>query len=140
MAFISALQETLARVWQIERDMPEQVNCAGLELRWHYQDALAYALGQLSAFDTLADKDIPSPQRRLWSVSTALGFLNAHEYCKQTTSAIIQDMVFSHHHQDLYSLLLYVLQQKGGLTIQEATEYVQRYSGDYFHRWETNYG
>jgi len=66
------LWEKLARVWQVERDAPAQEDPPKW---WHYQDELAYALGQLGAFDVPTFLEVPAPSQRVWTVNMALVLL-----------------------------------------------------------------
>ena len=133
-ALIPALRETLMRVWQVECDAPENINQAGTQLRWDYQDELAYALGQHSAFDALIGLEVPAHRYRVWVVNLALGYLNAQASYRNTCSGLLTDMAFGKH-QELSALLLQVLQQQVGLSLQVAAAYVQGYGEDYFHDW-----
>ncbi len=134
-ALIPILRETLAQVWRVERDAPKNINQAGTQLRWHYQDQLAYALGQLGAFDALTGLEVPAPRIRVWTVNLAMGYLNAQDRYRSNCIGIIGDPVHAGAYQELHPLLLQVLQERVGLTFQEASSYLQGYGGDYFSRW-----
>lgn len=133
-ALIPLLRETLVRVWQVECDAPEYLELSGTQLWRAYQDELAYALGQLGAFDALADLEVPAHRSRVWTVNLALGYLNAQANYGNTCSGLLTDLALGKH-QELSSLLLQVLQQWAGLSLQEAAAYVQGYGEDYFHGW-----
>ncbi len=129
---IPVLRETLTRVWQIEQNAPDH---QGLRTQvWaQYRDELAYALGQLDAFDALADLHVPAPRRRVWTVNMAFGYLHAQACYKSSCLGIVTDMS-SGKHQDLRPILLQVLQQKSGLSSQEAAVHLQEYGRNYFTR------
>lgn len=133
-ALIPTLCETLVRVWHVECDAPENINDAGTQLRRHYQDELAYALGQLGAFDALTGLEMPVHRYRVWVVNLALGYLNAQANYRNTCSGLLTDMTFGKH-QELSALLLQVLQQRARLSLQMAAAYMQGYGEDYFHGW-----
>ncbi len=135
-ALIPALRETLVRVWQVERDAPEHMNQAGTQLRWDYQDELAYALGQLGAFDALAGLEVPAHRSRVWTVNLAMGYLNVQDRYRTTCLGFIGDPMHVQAYQGLLPLLLQVLQQQVGLSRQEATTYLQGYGHDYFRRFD----
>lgn len=67
---------------RVEQYAPHDVNHAG---RYHlrlYQDELAYALGQIGAFDALVSLNVPADRKRVWTVNPAMGYLNVQErYC-----------------------------------------------------------
>lgn len=132
---IAVLRETLARVWHVERDAPEDINQTSTQIRWDYQDELAYALGQLGGFDALTDLEVPPPRRRVWTVNLAMGYLNVQERYRSNCIGLIGDPVHAEAYRELHLLLLHVLQQRVGLTFEEATSYLQGYGGDYFDRW-----
>ena len=139
-ALIPALRETLVRVWQVERDAPAHINQAGMQLRWDYQDALAYALGQLGAFDALAGLEVPTHRSRVWTVNLAMGYLNVQDRYHTTCLGFSGDPMHVEAYQDLFPLLLRVLQQQVGLSSQEATTYLQGYGHDYFRRFDDQAG
>jgi HEAT repeats len=139
-ALIPALAETLVRVWQVEREAPEHINQAGTQLRWDYQDELAYALGQLGAFDALTDLEVPAHRSRVWTVNLAMGYLNVQERSRTNCLGFLGDPLHIEASQDLFPLLLQVLQQQLGLSPQEATAYVQGYGHDYFRRFDDQAG
>jgi hypothetical protein len=133
-AAILALRDTLAQMWQIE-----QVRTAdeSPQMWWPYQDAIAYALGQLGAFEALADLKLPEQRIHLWSVNMIMGYLNAQKIYKQDVWSI---MLNSSLHEDTTKFLVLVstlLQEKMGLTQQEAASFLTAYSNDYTERWET---
>lgn len=132
---ISVLHETLARVWQVERDALEDINQTGTQIRRDYQDELAYALGQLGGFDALTGLEVPPPRRRVWMVNLAMGYLNVQERYRSNCIGLIGDPMHAEAYQELYPLLLHILQQRVGLTFEEATSYLQGYGRDYFNRW-----
>jgi hypothetical protein len=135
-ALIPALRETLVRVWQVEREAPEHMNQAGTQLRWDYQDELAYALGQLGAFDALSGLEVPAHRKRVWMVNLAMGYLNVQDRYRTTCLGFLGDPMQVQAYHDLFPLLLQVLQQQPGLSRQEATAYLQGYGHDYFRRFD----
>ena len=72
---------------------------------------------------------------RVWTVNLAMGYLNAQDRYRSNCIGLIGDSIHAGAYQELHPLLLQVLQQRVGLTFQEATSYLQGYSGDYFSRW-----
>ena len=68
-------------------------------------------------------------------VNLALGYLNAKVHCRNNCIGLIGDPVSAGTYQELYPLLIQVLQQHIGLSREEATAYVQGYGSDYFSRW-----
>ena len=130
---IAALRETLVRVWQVERDAPAHKD---LQMWSHYEDALAYALGRLGTFDMLATLDESELRKRLCAVNMAMGYLNVREYYRTGIMQLLSGPIFEEAYQELLTLLLQVLQQKIGLSRQEATSYLQSYCSDYFDRWD----
>jgi len=131
-ALIPALSETLMRVFQIERHAPAHED---LQIWREYQDELAYALGQLGAFNALTSLDAPAPRKRVWTVNMAMGYLNVQERYRSTCIGLFGDPVHVRDYQELHPFLLQVLQQKVGLSLLEATSYLQGYGGDYFSQW-----
>lgn len=73
-AAIPALRDTLAQMWQIEQ---QHSSNESPQMWWPYQDALAYALGQLGAFEALTDLKLTQQRVHLWSVNLVMGYLNA---------------------------------------------------------------
>ncbi len=138
VALIPIVRETLVRVWQVERDAPENINEVGTQDLRLYQDELAYALGQLGAFNALTGLDALAPRYRVWTVNLAFGYLNAQDRYRNNCIGLITDLSFGKH-RDLSTLLLQVLHQQVGLSVQEARAYVQGYGEDYFHEW-SNFG
>jgi hypothetical protein len=135
-ALIPVLRETLVRVWQVERDTPANINEAGTQLRWDYQDELAYALGQLGAFDALTDLEVPAYRKRIWAVNLALGYLNVQDRYHTTCLGFVSDSTHVEAFRDLYPLLMQVLQERMGLAQQEATASLEEYGQNYFRRHE----
>ena len=135
---IPALHETLAQLWEVEqRRSPEE----DIQLWWQYEDALAYALGQLEAFDALDGLQLPLPRRRLWSVNMVMGYLNAETAYYKDILGLIMD---ASHQEDyttfLETLVIPTLQQKMGLSLEEARSYIDLYADDYFERWPPTVG
>src|SRR5258708_1342708 len=126
-ALIPVLRDTLARVWLVEQQAPAHEDP---QLWWHYQEALAYALGQLGALDRLKDLDLPAFRRRLWTIYMLLGYLNAQEQYRRSVTGIIQEITYFGRHQELRTLLLQVLQQKLGLLLPEAKSFIEGYNDD----------
>lgn len=135
LTLIPALRETLARVWQVERNTPENINQAGTELRREYQDQLAYTLGQLGAFDALNALEVPAYRHRVWTVNLAMGFLNIQERYKTNCIGLF-DPMHEEAYQELRPFLLQVLQQRANLSLEEAVSYLQGYGQDYFQGWD----
>ena len=131
-ALIPTLRETLMRVWQAERDAPADINHASIDHGRLYQDELAYALGQLGAFDVLTGLMVPTPRKRVWMVNLALGYLNVQEHYRTNCIGFIGDPMHVANYQNLLPLLLQVLHQRLGLSSQEAASYLQEYGEDYF--------
>ncbi len=131
-AAVPPLRDTLARLWQAEQQQPTG---GGLEAWWHYQDALAYALGRLGAFAALTDLDVPLSRMRLWMVNLIMGYLNAEKICKKGVLRIIQDAPLNEELAALLRLVSALLQQKMSLSQQEAASSIANYVDAYFDRW-----
>lgn len=131
-AAIPALRDTLTRLWQTEQQQP-----AGGELEawWHYQDALAYTLGQLQAFEALADLNAPLPRRRLWMVNLIMGYLNAEKIYHKGVLRIIQEAPLNEELAAFLKLVATLLQEKLSLSQQEAASSIENYADTYFDRW-----
>ncbi len=59
---------------------------------------------------------------------------------KKSYLGLIRDMTDFGRYQEPYILLLQVLQQKVGLSLQEAMSYLQGYSEDSFSQWRNDLG
>lgn len=123
---IPVLRDTLERVWLVEQQHPD----TNVQIWWHYQEALAYALGQLGTLDVLIDMKLPIYRYRYWTIHNVMGYLNAEECHKNSVIRIMQQMTPFGQYRDLYTLLLQVLQQKVGLSLQEAELFIQSYNDD----------
>lgn len=134
---ISPLRETLARLWQVEQNAPDNINQTGMQLWWGYQDELAYALGQLGAFDALTGLEVSADRLRVWTVNLALGYLNMQQRYQTNCIGFIGDPMHVEDYQELSPLLLQVLQQQIGLSLQEAISFLRGYGEDCFHRWDS---
>ena len=131
-ALIPTLCETLAWVWQVERDAPDDINEVGMHHLRLYQDELAYALGLLGAFDALTGLNVPAHRKRVWTVNLAMGYLNVQERYRTKCIGFTGDPMHEQAYQDLFPLLLQILQQRAGLSLLQATYYLQGYGEDYF--------
>ncbi len=124
---ISAVRSTLEHVWFLE----QQSLGENEQIWWDYQISLAYALGRLGAFDALNDMKLPVYRRRYWTIYIAMGYIHANVLGWNHVTGFLQDIVASQEHQDFYKLLLQTLQQKIGLSLQEAEFYIQSYDDDH---------
>lgn len=131
-AAIPALRETLARIWQVEQQRSGDEDA---EMRWHYQDALTYALGQLGAFDALIDLPLPQALKRLWTVNIVMGYFNAEKVYNKRVLGIILNADLDEELAAFLGLLSTLLQEKMGLSPQEAAFCIDNYGQDYFDRW-----
>ena len=131
-AAIPALCDTLARMWQVEQQRSPDEDA---QMWWHYQDALTYALGQLGAFNALADLELPQSLVRLWTVNIVMGYLNAEKIYKKNVLGIILDAPLHEELAAFLALVSALLQEKMGLSPQEATSSIENYGHDYFDRW-----
>ena len=127
-SLIPVLRDMLERVWLIEYE-----GLGDREQNWwrDYQETLAYALGRLGAFDALKDMKLPEYRRRYWTIYIAMGYIDASVLGWNSVIGRMQDVVTSEEKQDLYKLLLQTLQQKIGLSLQEAELYIQSYDDDH---------
>lgn len=128
---ILPLREMLKRVWSLEQQHPDR----NAQLWWTYQETLAYSLGQLDAFDALADLELPDFRRRYWMLYIALGYVNAKEQYGLTIMRILQEMLYEEKHQGLNKLLLHILQEKASLSPEEATSSIQAFEDDHAKIW-----
>lgn len=133
-AAIPALHDTLTKMWQIEQSRSFDANP---QMWWPYQDALAYALGQLGAFDVLTDLNLTQQRKHLWSVNLVMGYLNARKIYKKDIWGIILDLSLHGDTTKFLDLVATLLEEKMGLTPQEAQSFLKVYSDDYTERWET---
>jgi hypothetical protein len=117
----------LERVWLIEYE-----GLGDREQNWwrDYQETLAYALGRLGAFDALKDMKLPEYRRRYWTICIAMGYIHANVLGWNHIIGLMQD-VASEERQNLYKLLLQILQQKMGVSLQEAEFYLRSYDDDH---------
>jgi hypothetical protein len=125
-SIIPTLSETLERIWLLEQQHPD----ANVQWWWYYQEALAYALGQLGTLDAPTNMQLPIYRYRYWTIHSAMGYLNAEESYKNSIVRIMQPMIDYGQYRDLYKLLLQVLQQKVGLSLQEAELFIRSYNDD----------
>ena len=132
---ISALRDTLAKLWQIEQEVGEQED---FQTWWHYQDALVYALGQLGVFDALTGLNIALPRIRLWQVTVVMGYLNAMQTYRQTIVDILQDTSRNEGRIAFLALVPELLQQTMGWSESDAATFSEDYQRDYFGRWGEN--
>lgn len=128
---ISVLRSTLERVWQLEQASPHP----RATFYWDYQEALAYALGQLGSFDALTNMALPPARLRYWTMHMAMGYLNAEHQYRNVAKSILQDMHYDGTYKELGKLLLHVLQEKVGLSSQEANFFLQSFNDDHAGIW-----
>ena len=62
-----------------------------------------------------------------------MGYINANALGWNRVIDFLSDIVNSEEHQDLYKLLLQTLEQKVGLSLQEAESYIRSYDDDHAH-------
>jgi hypothetical protein len=132
---ISELKATLQQIWLAEEQLIARQQ--DIQMETHYEDALVYALGQLGAFDALADLEVTPSRRRFWAIGLILGYLNI-KHLAQTT--IIDLLTQASRNKELAALLVPVpdlLQQKMGFSAHEAAIFSKIYQDEYFDRWET---
>ncbi len=134
---ISALRDTLAKLWQIEQEIGEQED---FQTWWHVQDALAYALGQLGAFDALGEVDALPSRLKLWQVTLVMGYLNTKKVSKGFITDVFQETDRTEEQAALLGLVSNLLQQKMGFSKSEAegAKLSESYLQEYFGRWEEN--
>ncbi len=132
---VSALRDTLAKLWQIEQEIGEQED---FQTWWHVEDALVYALGQLGVLDALTGLNIAQSRLRLWQITLVMGYLNAMQMHKQTILDLLQDSASNKGRAALLALVSELLQQKMGWAASEAATFAEDYPRDYFSRWEEN--
>jgi len=131
---VPALRNALERVWLLE----QQSLGENEQIWWDYQVSLAYALGRLEAFDALEGMKLPAYRCRYWTIFIAMSYINANALGWNRVVDFLSESVNSQEHQDLYILLLQTLQQKGGLSLQEAEFYILSYNDDHAHiRYDT---
>lgn len=131
---IPALRDTLARLWRVEQErfvhqMPQ--------MWWPYQEELAYALGQLGAFDALISLEVSRPRNRFWSVNLVMGYLNAEKIYRKDALGIILDASLNEDIATFLEGVSSLLQQKMGFSPQEATACIESYADEYFDRRES---
>jgi hypothetical protein len=129
---IEPLRDTLTKLWQAEQHPPADRDP---QVVWDYQDALVYALGQLGAFDTFADLNIPQERTRFWKVTLVMGCLNATHLYRRPVVRIVQDARSDAALAEFLTLVATLLQEKMGMSLEEADFAVKNYDGDYFDRW-----
>jgi hypothetical protein len=129
---IKPLRDTLAKLWQVEQHPPAD---RSPQILWNYQDALVYALGQLGAFDALTNLNIPQERARFWKVTEVMGYLNAEHCFKKGVLQIVQGARFEKPLAEFLTLVSTLLQEKMGMSAEEADFAVKNYDSDYFDRW-----
>jgi hypothetical protein len=129
---IEPLHDTLAKLWQVEQQRSADDDAQGW---WQYQDALVYALGRLEAFDALADLNISQERTRFWKVTLVMGYLNATHLYRRPVVRIVQDARSDAALAEFLTLVSTLLQEKTGMSLEEADFAVKNYDGDYFDRW-----
>ena len=129
---ILPLRDTLTRLWQIEQQAsPDEDQ----QLLSHYQDALAYALGQLGAFDLLSAMDISQERKRFWRVIAMMGYLNAEHTFKKSVLQIVQGAFNSEELSAFLTLVSTLLQEHMGMSQADADFALQHFDSYYFDRW-----
>ena len=130
---VPALCETLVRLWKIEQRLPvEKQPSPELQYLWQYQEEVAYALGQLGALHVLMDFELPVERKRLWTINVGMGYLNAERLSKTWLIRLFQDTELREKNAELFVLLAQVLQEKMGLSRDEAEKYIENYEADYY--------
>jgi hypothetical protein len=130
---IGPLRSELAEMWRAEQQQSKNVE---QQMWWHYQDALVYALGQLGDFDALTELNTPPERRRFWIVTLVMGYLHAQHLYKKPPLYLAID---AHHDPELaefLTLVSSVLQEKMGMSPEEANFAVKNYANDYYDRWK----
>lgn len=130
---VEPLRDTLAKLWQAElnprQDRPPQ-------LVSYYQDAVVYALGQLEAFDALKSLDISPERKRFWMVTLVMGYLNAEHLYKSPVRDLVLDIHLDTVLPGFLKLASTLLQEKMGISAEDADVALRNYRHDYFDRWK----
>lgn len=130
---IEPLCDTLAKMWRVEQQRSKNVDP---QIWWLYQDALVYALGQLGVFNALINLDISMERRRFWTVTLIMGYLHARHLYKKPPVYLAQDAYSDADLAEFLTLVSVILQEKTGMSPEDADFAVQQYVSDYYDRWK----
>lgn len=129
---IEAIKETLQRIWQAEEKM--RAEGQDIQMEAYYEDALAYALGQLGAFDALADLEVSPSRRKFWAITLVLGYLNVEHLAHNTLIGLLVDVPGNKELAELLSPVPALLQEKMDFSKQESAAFSEIYQNEYFSR------
>lgn len=79
---VPKLCEALQAAWKMEQDWPDYVgqeNADGPDIWYFFQDRLAFALGQLGAWDVLPSLSLPEAHLHVARIYLALGYLQVND-------------------------------------------------------------
>jgi hypothetical protein len=120
---VPVLRRAFKSVWELEqtgfRDPIEN----------HYQDALAYALGQRGVFGAFTGLDLSPLSCRLTMIHIAQGYLRVFQRHESLSRRLFPT-------PELQQEIAAVLEERFGLTPEESIDCVKHYSSDYFQRDE----
>ncbi|HEU0001450.1 MAG TPA: HEAT repeat domain-containing protein [Ktedonobacteraceae bacterium] len=122
---VAALKETLQHIWRAELQLKAQGDDVQMEA--HYEDALAYALGQLGAFDALADLEASPSRHKLWAITLVLGYLNMERLARDTLLGFLAGPFGKENRAALLAPVPALLQEKMGFSEQEAADFSEIY-------------
>ena len=118
---VSILRQAFTSIWELEKQGYYS------QFEFHYQDALAYALGRRGAFGALTGLDLSLPRRRLAMVFMALGYLQVNKRQPQLSSYIFLEKEYE---QEVATML----EERFGLSGEESRDCIQHYGSDFNDR------